>query len=209
MYHPSLLPQPPLLSFPLLSSVRSLRCTSLDLSGHGDTERVVRPHGVDTMLGVEWRDFGLDVLSVHDELFVRSSSSSKSNPHRPLRPDIVMGVGVSLGGTAMAFAQHIRPVFDHVVLIEPILMGNLRRKVGTLLGEKARSRREVRTEQAIKMSLIYFFQSFASSQEAREYYQTKALFRTWDSRAFEEYIHHGLFRNAHGKVIFCFSLNTF
>ena len=132
---------PPILSFPPLSAIGSLWCTSLDLSGHGDTERGWRPGALDMAKNVHWGEFGKDILSTFDNIMLSSSSSSPPF----CRPDIVVGVGVSLGGAAMIDAQSMRPIFDHLVLIEPIIIPSISTlpRGSTALGDKTRARKNV------------------------------------------------------------------
>lgn len=77
----------------------------VDLSSHGSSTQFSAP--------VEGRDLAQDV---HDALDSYLSA-------RPCAQyDRIVGVGHSIGSTALLYAQHARPDFAHLCLVEPILL---------------------------------------------------------------------------------------
>lgn len=136
-------------------------CLIWDQIGHGHASSISHPF--------DWWDFGADV------------AKKIGNVDGPL-----IGVGHSMGGTALVMAELIAPgSFDYLVLIEPILLPPPFEPRDTRVARSAEKRRA----------------TFPSLAEARVHLRSKPPFASWDERAFEGYLHDGFRSTGHGTEV--------
>jgi hypothetical protein len=108
-----------------------------------------------------------------------SSPSSRSHRDR-----LVVGIGHSAGGTALAFASTAAPsVFSSVILCDPVLPKEDEETSWAMLARGAIARRE----------------RWGSRDEAKAAFLSKSFFRQWDERVLDAYLDTGL-REVEGGV---------
>jgi len=146
------------------------RSVAPDLRGHGRS-------GAPADLDFDWSGFGLDVLAIVDAVAPRSVASP-----RPV------GIGHSLGGTALLLAEATRPgTFAALYCYEPILVsGEHRQARGTShpMGDAARRRRA----------------AFASREEARARFASRPPLDALDPEVLDHYVIDGFRDHADGTV---------
>lgn len=122
-----------------------------DQIGHGQASGLPRPF--------DWWVFGADVAK---------TVSEAGGP--------VIGVGHSMGGTALVMAELLVPgSFDYLVLLEPILLPPPFAPRDNPVAGSAERRRA----------------TFSSLSEARDHLRSKPPFATWHQAAFEGYLRDG------------------
>jgi len=140
----------------------SLPITSLDLRGHGNSVLEGPP------FNLNWKDFGDDVLAVAK--FLRSKHPSKK----------LIGVGHSKGAASLLMAEAYHPGnFHGLVLVEPIVypwyqqirVDSLQHRVP--MAKQAENRKS----------------TFASIQEAKDYFKGKKMTKTWEPKFVDTYVH--------------------
>jgi pimeloyl-ACP methyl ester carboxylesterase len=153
---------------------RDLRCVGPDLRGHGLS-------GVPAGEDFSWSGFALDVLATVD--FVCPPGPDGCAPSA--RP---VGVGHSLGGTALLLAEAARPgTFAALYCYEPILIpAELHQPKGTpsSLSTAARRRRD----------------TFDTRREALEHLRARPVFAHADPDVLESYTEHGLVVSEDGAL---------
>ena len=127
--------------------------------------------GLPEDLDFDWRGFALDSLAVVDAVGTAP-----------------FGVGHSSGATALLLAEQARPgTLRAVYCYEPVVVPAdqpLGRDMGNWLAAGARRRREV----------------FASREEARDNYASKAPFDRWSAEALADYVEYGFADQPDGSV---------
>lgn len=107
----------------------------------------------------------------------------------------VIGLGHSFGATLTLIASQQRPdLFKQVILMDPPLFLNYKRhfiRVAKALNIQGRLLPEARKSRVRK-------NDFASREQAFEYYKTKALFKDFHPKSYDDYIEHGLKENETG-----------
>ena len=156
----------------------NLQCMTFDFQGHGDRGRTSDTPSVDLESAREW------LTSTKQDIVDAAARFSCNAECR-------VGVGSSLGGTALVLAQLENPdLFTHLVLIEPVLVCSKDdgtpppndvdvqafRVASSPFERKARKRRD----------------EFASLAEARTFFQSRALWENFDDRAVKAYVDGGL-----------------
>lgn len=122
-----------------------------DQLGHGHAQPIAHPF--------DWWSFGADV------------AKRVSDVNGPL-----VGVGHSMGGTALVMAELLTPgTFDYLLLIEPILLPPPFVARDSLVARSAEKRRA----------------TFPSLEEARNRLRPKQPFLAWDEAAFAGYLRDG------------------
>ena len=97
----------------------------------------------------------------------------------------ILGVGHSMGGTALTMAEIMAPgTFGALVLIEPMLFPPPYQRAENELSVAVRKRRP----------------SFASQDDARENFSSKPPFSTWQAGALEGYLGCGLESSEDGAI---------
>jgi pimeloyl-ACP methyl ester carboxylesterase len=156
-----------------------LACFGPDLRGHGLS-------GAPEDLNFSWADIACDVLAatraVHE---IVSRRNTESLPPAPTRP---IGIGHSLGATALLLAEEMQPgTFKALYCYEPILIPDdapAANGTRTPLSEIARRRRD----------------EFASTGDAFERYRSRPPFAALDTRVLEAYVEYGFAPTDHGTV---------
>lgn len=138
--------------------------TAWDARNHGASSSAPHP--------ISWWDIAADAVRVVESL---------------PPPGPAIGVGHSMGGATLLMAQALRPLFDVLVLVEPILPGPPRGRVEhPLVGLARRRRRE-----------------FPTRADARANFASKPPFSTWDPRALDGYVDGGVLEDAGGARLAC------
>jgi len=134
------------------------RAVAPDLRGHGHS-------GAPADLDFDWSGFGLDVLAIVDA--VAAGSAGDGRP---------VGIGHSLGGTALLLAEAARPgTFAALFCYEPILVSSEHRQprgASHPFDDAARRRRD----------------NFASREEARARYAGRPPLDTLDPEVLDHYV---------------------
>ena len=146
---------------------------ALDARGHGDSSR---PEGGDAY---RWSHFGRDLAALAELLVAEAGP-------------VALGLGHSFGGTATLLAAVERPqLFERIVLVDPVIFPSgayqsdpERRARAGGLAEGARRRRDV----------------FADREAARERWQGRSNFASWDPRVLDLYLAEGLADRPGGGV---------
>lgn len=137
-----------------------------DAGGHGSADLIETP--------VTWWTFGQDLAVLSDRLNF---------------PGSVVGVGHSMGGTAVAMLDILRPgLMAGMVLVEPVIIPPpYRRSPDFPLAVRAARRRS----------------SFPSRKAVADIYRSKPLFRRWHPDAFDGYLEGALRDHPDGVVLAC------
>lgn len=155
---------------PIIDHVREHHdCWAIDFRGHGDS---TLPGGAE----LEWSNMAADLLVCVDAIRRRRGDPT----------EVLLGVGHSMGGAAIAMAELERPgTFARAFLFEPILFPpmteNLERRNGMADGARRRRHR------------------FASRDAAIERYASRPPLDRFDPRSLRAYVEHG-FRDVDGGV---------
>ncbi|ORY90676.1 Alpha/beta hydrolase family-domain-containing protein [Leucosporidium creatinivorum] len=174
---------------------------SLDAYNQGDSGLVN-----DAVLGNThtWADAGRDILNFLISYLPSPSSSTSSSAELPYIPSsssllaldtsppspgapspssrlhrdrLIVGIGHSAGGTAMAFASTGVPsLFSSVILCDPVLPKEDEETSWAMLARGAIARRE----------------KWGTREEAKKAFLSKAFFRQWDERVLDAYLETGL-----------------
>ncbi|MEE9384925.1 MAG: alpha/beta hydrolase [Nannocystaceae bacterium] len=137
------------------------RLISFDVRGHGDTTLAMEEPS--------WQHFGVDLAEVAEALANGLG----------LRFDLV--VGHSLGGIAALIAAEVCPErFDHLLLVEPVLMD-----ADMARANRVQRRRNVLSTRTRK-------QWFASREHARSELRQHALYARWSARSLHDFTSGGL-----------------
>ncbi len=100
----------------------------------------------------------------------------------------VIGMGHSSGAAATLLAAAEKPeLFSQIILIDPVTLGS-KKRVAAGLAKKLKLWE--RFSPAYKAKRRRY--EFESRQQAFDYYQTKALFKDFHPKCFEDYINYGL-----------------
>lgn len=154
------------------------RVVALDARGHGDSDAPPEP------AGYRWDFFVSDLAGVARALCEESGTSS-----------VAYGIGNSFGGIVTAATEARHPgLFDRVAMLDPPIHPDaaLLARLGLEPGER---RPSVVAEQARRRSAV-----FPSRDFVRTAWRGKALFESWDPRAFELYVTHGFRDRPDGQV---------
>jgi pimeloyl-ACP methyl ester carboxylesterase len=151
------------------------RVFAMDARGHGDSSKPEHPDAY------AWLRFGEDLREVARTLA------------RELRvPRLRAGVGNSFGAAALLLASRPGPLFDDLVLVDPVLPppdlsidGSTQR--GGSFAEAARKRRA----------------QWSSREEARSWFGEKPLFADWQPHAIDVYVAEGLEPGEGGFTLKC------
>ena len=137
---------------PIVEELSGVTAIAVDQRGHGGSQ--VGPPPFD------WWDLGRDSVT-----------------WGALLPTPRVGVGHSSGGAALAMAEILQPgTWDHLVLVEPIILpGPFRRAETHSLVEGALRRRT----------------RFDSREQTRSSYAGRGPFASWTDRALDLYVEHG------------------
>lgn len=142
----------------------------LDLPNHGDSQAIPFP--------LDWWKFGKVVLEVVHTLGYRQ---------RQHKQDTFIGLGHSLGGATLLMAQVLEPgTFDKLLVIEPMIFPPPAYQTETSPGFLEKTARR--------------FNAFVSPEAAREYFSSRAFYRTWTPRVMEAFVQHGLRRDSSGVL---------
>jgi len=151
------------------------RVIGMDGRGHGDSSR---PAGDGAYA---WHEFGADLAAVARALAAEHGGR------------IALGLGHSFGGTSMLLAAAAEPaLFERLVLVDPVLheprgaarLDPVRNERASRLVERASRRRAL----------------FPDRAAARETWQDKDMFASWDPRAFDLYLAEALADRPDGQV---------
>ncbi len=159
---------------PVVSSLRHLGvhapALAWDVRGHGRAPELELP--------ASWWTFGRDLVELVGDLDCAGRL-----------PESVVGVGHSMGGTALVLAELLRPgTFAGLVLVEPVLIPPpFVRNPEFSLAQGAARRRSV----------------FGSRDELIETYLAKPLFQRWHPEAFRAYVGHGFREVPEGLALHC------
>lgn len=154
---------------------RRFRVLAIDARGHGDSSKPESPEAY------AWHHFVEDLACVGRRLADDDGGGC-----------IGLGIGHSFGGAALLTAAARRPdLFESLLLLDPVLIGNLPRPAvpkgiepGPLLAERTRRRRAV----------------WPSRAEALEAWENHAFFVAWTPEARELYARWGLRERPDGQV---------
>lgn len=149
------------------------RVVAMDARGHGDSSK---PEPGEAYA---WENFGRDAAAV------AASLAPECGP-------VALGVGHSMGGTALLLAAAARPdLFERLVLVDPIVRSEVLARSteghaahASPMVEGARRRRAV----------------WESRDEARAKWSAKDMFAGWSPRVFELYLAHALADRPDGRV---------
>mmetsp|Transcript_60324 Transcript_60324/g.127746 ORF Transcript_60324/g.127746 Transcript_60324/m.127746 type:complete len:323 (+) Transcript_60324:74-1042(+) len=151
----------------------------MDLTGHGGsrdrTNNFPRP--------LQWEHFTCtDVLEAVDTLPKRSGGGPR-----------VVGVGHSLGGAGLVYAELARPgTFDALILMEPILPPPDERIDGKT------DQRALLAAGASKRRVLW-----PTREEARKSLRSKALYAAFEERVFNNFVDYGTVETAQGCQLQC------
>ncbi len=169
---------------PLARELRgSHRVIAIDARGHGGSSAPAAFEAYD------WQEFIADWIAVSEALV-----SERGEP-------IALAVGNSFGGTLAACAAALRPgLFRRVALLDPVIRpsAELLASHGLAppggfsegpnpIAARARERRSI----------------WPSREAAGSSWRDKDMFRSWEPRAFELYLEHGLRDRGDGQVELC------
>lgn len=137
------------------------------------------------IFGTSELGIGLGIDSLADELISEIERKSSSP---------VVGVGHSMGGTIVFLAATKRPdLFLDVILLEPVLWG-----AGRMLILQAFKSIGLGNLGNPAVRTLKRRNQFNDITEARNYFSGKRIFKSMDSRCFEEYLKHGLVPHENG-----------
>ena len=150
---------------------------ALDTAGHGRSRAMDLP--------VDHRELARDVLDVVSEAHYHQGCGAGAGAP-PL-----LGVGHSLGGTALAFAEVLAPAtFAHLLLFEPIIYPGTGKDLTTGPGQHGRMVRSTLRRRA----------RWPSRAAAKAYCLRKGVWQTWHPDAVDAYVRHGLGPTAGGAA---------
>ncbi len=161
---------------PVAKTLRKhFRVLAFDARGHGDSTKLWEREAY------TWDQFVEDLIAISERL-TRECELAR----------VEFAIGHSFGGTATLVAAARRPdLFGRIAMLDPVLVPPPellplfpREGSARLLGKIARKRRNL----------------WPSREAARESWQEREPFRSWDSRAFDLYLREGLRERADGQV---------
>lgn len=152
---------------------RSYRVIGFDARGHGESSKPELPY--------TWQVFGDDLVAITERLTAELGCER-----------IALGVGHSLGGTAMLLAAGRAPrLFGRLVLLDPVL-------ITADLAERSRVRADGSTAASLTTRMRQA--RFASRAEALALFRSQPLYAQWDAGVLEDYAREGLRELADGQV---------
>lgn len=106
----------------------------------------------------------------------------------------IIGIGHSTGGVLILIAASINPkLFKKVILIEPILYNPWKRKIITIMKKVGLDSYIGPAKRTLKRKSI-----FQSRNKAKEYFETKKIFKTFHKRCLSDYIKYGIKKTENG-----------